>query len=49
MERWEYSEIDRRGKVDSYREEIKRLAEQCQDERDLWLIWRFAAGRVKGE
>lgn len=28
--------------MEAYREEIKRLAEQCQDERDLWLIMRFA-------
>lgn len=25
----------------TYRQEIKRLVEQCQDERDLWLILRF--------
>lgn len=42
MKRWGYSERDRRVKVDSYRKEIKRLVEQCQDERDLWLILRFA-------
>lgn len=28
--------------MDSYRKEIKRLVDQCQDERDLWLILRFA-------
>ncbi len=28
--------------METYRQEIKRLVEQCQDERDLWLILRFA-------
>lgn len=28
--------------METYRQEIKRLADQCQDERDLWLILRFA-------
>lgn len=27
--------------METYRQEIKRLVEQCQDERDLWLILRF--------
>lgn len=49
MKRWGYSERDRRVKVDSYRKEIKRLVDQCQDERDLWLILRFTQLRVKKE
>lgn len=28
--------------METYRQEIKRLVDQCQDERDLWLILRFA-------
>lgn len=28
--------------METYRQEIKRLVEQCQDERNLWLILRFA-------
>ncbi len=35
--------------MEKYREEIKRLADQCQDERDLWLIMRFAQLRVEKE
>lgn len=27
--------------METYRQEIKRLVDQCQDERDLWLILRF--------
>lgn len=32
-----------------YREAIKKLIDRCENERDLWLIWRFVAGRVKDE
>lgn len=28
--------------METYRQEIKRLVDQCKDERDLWLILRFA-------
>lgn len=35
--------------METYREEIKRLADQCQNERDLWLIMRFAQLRVEKE
>ena len=28
--------------METYRQEIKRLVDQCQDERNLWLILRFA-------
>lgn len=28
--------------METYRQEIKRLVEQCQDKRNLWLILRFA-------
>ena len=35
--------------METYRQEIKRLVAQCQDERDLWLIMRFAQLRVEKE
>lgn len=35
--------------METYRQEIKRLVGQCQDERDLWLILRFTQLRVKKE
>ena len=35
--------------METYRQEIKRLVDQCQDERDLWLIMRFAQMRVEKE
>lgn len=28
--------------METYQQEIKRLVDQCQDERNLWLIMRFA-------
>lgn len=35
--------------METYRQEIKRLVDQCQDERNLWLILRFTQLRVKKE
>lgn len=35
--------------METYRQEIKRMVDQCQDERDLWLILRFTQLRVKKE
>ena len=32
--------------METYKQEIKRLVDQCQDERDLWLILRFTQLRV---
>lgn len=28
--------------METYRQEIKRMVDQCQDERNLWLILHFA-------
>lgn len=35
--------------METYRQEIKRLVEQCQDERNLWLILRFAQMMLEKE
>lgn len=35
--------------METYRQEIKRLVDQCQDERELWLIMRFAQMIIEEE
>ncbi len=35
--------------METYRQEIKRLVDQCQDERDLWLILHFVQLRLEKE